>query len=182
MSSKRSALCPVLFTILCPVPCPLHCPLYIQDIHLALSNAHNTYFWDHFKTSQMLLLYRYTKAKYVTHVHRSAWLVYGIWYCKLQCNIWNIVHIWDISATAPFSWFVLQKYHILCHALRTQCKIVWPTLPLILDLNLPEMHPCLLHPESTKHLLSLGFAINASSWQWEMMALSRSRGTSLKKN
>ena len=73
------------------------------------------------------------------------------------------------------------KYHILCHALRTQCKIVWPTLPLILDLNLPEMHPCLLHPELTKHLLSLGFAINASSWQWEMMALSRSRGTSLKK-
>ena len=102
MSSKRSALYPVLFTILCPVPCPLHCPLYIQDIHLALSNAHNTYFWDHFKTSQMLLLYRYTKAKYVTHVHRSAWLVYGIWYC----NIWNIVHIWDISAMAPFCWFV----------------------------------------------------------------------------
>ena len=97
--------CPHVIQEICTVPCPLYYPLhctlsFVQDTHL--SNAHNTYFWDHFKTSQMLLLYRYTKAKHVTHVHRFACLVYGIWYC----NIWNIVHIWDISAMAPFCWFV----------------------------------------------------------------------------
>ena len=103
MSSKRSALCPVLFTILCPVPCPLHCPLYIQDIHLALSNAHNTYFWDHFKTSQMIFycinIQRLNMPRMCTGLH-GCYMVYGI------VTVWNIVRIWDISAMAPFCWFV----------------------------------------------------------------------------
>lgn len=175
--------CPHVIQEICTVPCPLYYPL-----SCTLSFVHTRYTPGSIKCTQYLLLgpfqdipndillYKYTKAKHATHVHRSAWLLYGIWYCNCM------KHRTYMGYLCNGTLLLVCKYHILCHALRTQCKIVWPTLPLILDLNLPEMHPCLLHPESTKHLLSLGFAINASSWQWEMMALSRSRGTSLKKN
>ena len=79
--------------------------------HRTLSHVHhNTFFWDYFKTTQTLL----QCTKLTMHIDYISPL-YGRWY------LW---YLWFIPVTGSLGWCVMS--------FATPCKIVWPSLLLIL--------------------------------------------------